>query len=138
MKNTHMLAAAAAILITIPLALSGLMRANAQIPSPGSGDYFGCQNGWRLEVYPTTNPRLARCVRNNQSEFDPGNCAPGFAKRLDHRGNVDACVAGPIAGDLVCLDPATRMVVRKGKDVCQFKTAYNIDNITIRQTAQGR
>lgn len=94
---------------------------------PTDGQFWACDPGFTLQ----TSANAARCIKAGQRvETNPGNCVLPAQKRLDYRGLVDACVAGPIAGDMVCLDPTTRKEVRRGIDVCVKNTAP-----TIRQPA---
>ena len=100
-------------------------------PLPTSGDFWSCDPGFTLQ----TSNNAVRCIKaGGQVETNPGNCIAPSQKRLDYRGQVDACVAGPIAGDLVCLDPTTRMSVRAGADVCVKTVAPTIRQPTIKIT----
>lgn len=98
---------------------------------PTTGDFWTCDPGFTLQ----TSNNAVRCIKpGGQVETNPGNCVAPSQKRLDYRGQVDACVAGPIAGDLVCLDPTTRMSVRPGADVCVKSVAPTIRQPSIKIT----
>ncbi|GAB4471071.1 MAG: hypothetical protein OHK0018_00630 [Erythrobacter tepidarius] len=108
------------------------VQATAPLPAlaqsaalPTSGQFWACDPGFTLQ----TSGNAARCIKSGERvETYPGNCVLPSQKRI--RGQVDACVAGPIAGDMVCLDPTTRIEVRCGIDVCVKNTQP-----TIRQPA---
>ena len=86
---------------------------NASLPT--SGEFWTCDPGFTLQ----TSNNAVRCIKPaGRVQTNPGNCAFPSVKRIDHRGQVDACVAGVIAGDMVCLDPTTRIEIRRGADVC--------------------
>lgn len=106
-----------------PRAVSTLLRASIRLlllagtlgGSAQAGDFFACNSGFTFQE----KDNAARCFKEGREiATDPGACAPPSQKRVDHRDNVDACVAGPIAGDMVCLDPRTRIKIRKGVDTC--------------------
>jgi hypothetical protein len=104
------------LLAALVLAASASTAAIAQTENlPTTGQFWACDPGFTFQ----TSGNAARCIKAGQSkETNPGNCAPPSEKRIDYRGLTDACVAGPIAGDLVCFDPTTRKLVRKGMDIC--------------------
>jgi len=100
-------------------------------PLPTTGQFWACEPGFTLQ----TSANAARCIKAGERvETNPGNCVAPSQKRIDHRGLVDACVAGPIAGDMVCLDPTTRIQVRRGIDVCVKNTPPTIRQPTSRVT----
>jgi hypothetical protein len=114
------------------IAAAGSAPAFAQSANlPTSGQFWGCDPGFTIQ----TSGNAARCIKAGQRvETNPGECAPLTQKRLDYRGNVDACVAGPIAGDMVCLDPTTRIEIRRGPDVCVKNTEPTIRQPSARLT----
>lgn len=86
-------------------------------PQPSqAADYWTCESpAYRFEV----KADAARCYREGAKQsFEPARCAAPAAKIIDHRAKVDACVSGPIAGDLVCLEPGTRIEIGVGADRC--------------------
>jgi hypothetical protein len=88
-------------------------------PLPSSGTYWACEPGFT----PQTSGNAARCIKPGERiETNSGNCAPPSQKWIDYRELVDACVVGPIAGDMACLDPTTKKEVRRGMDVCVKNT----------------
>lgn len=113
------------LLAALTLAVSLSPAAFAQTGNlPTTGRFWACDPGFTLQ---TSAGEAARCIKAGERvETNPGNCAPPSQKRIDYRGNVDACVAGPIAGDLVCLDPTTRKLVRAGIDTCVKDTEPTI------------
>jgi hypothetical protein len=127
MQKTPFWAALASGLIIMASA-AGPAPAFAQAaPLPTSGTFWACEPGFTLQ----TSGNAARCIKPGQRVVtDPGPCAPPSRKQIDYRGEVDACVAGVIAGDMVCLDPTTKIEVRRGTDVCVKNTEP-----TIRQPA---
>lgn len=117
--------AAASMIIATTAAPMPVLAQNDDLPT--SGQFWACDPGFTLQ----TSGNAVRCIKaGDRVETNPGNCAPPSQKRIDYRGLVDACVAGPIAGDMVCLDPTTRIDVRRGIDVCVKNTGP-----TIRQPA---
>ena len=114
------------------VAAGSIMMAHAAAPVPAfaqnadlptSGQFWACDPGFTLQ----TSGNAARCIKAGERvETNPGNCVLPSQKRIDYRGQVDACVAGVIAGDMVCLDPTTRMEVRRGIDVCVKNTGPTI------------
>lgn len=128
------MAMTAAMLMTMAAGVAS--PALAQTSSlPTTGEYWACEHGFTLQV----SVNAARCIKaGTRTETNPGLCAPPSQKRLDYRGLVDACVAGPIAGDMVCLDPTTRIKHQKGRDVCVKTTAPIIRQPSARVNRNSR
>jgi hypothetical protein len=109
------IAMTAAVFMPLAPCVSAPVLAQTSSTLPTTGPYWACDPGFTLQV----SVNAARCIKaGTRTETNPGLCAPPSQKRLDYRGLVDACVAGPIAGDMVCLDPTTRIKHQKGRDVC--------------------
>lgn len=96
-------------------AAAALLLMSAPLPSLAA-DYWTCESpAYRFEV----KADAARCFREGvKQSFEPARCAAPATKIVDHRDKVDACVSGPIAGDLVCVEPGTRIEIGAGADRC--------------------
>lgn len=119
--------AAVPALATAAILPAPVLAQNAALPT--SGQFWACDPGFTLQ----TSGNAVRCIKPGERiETNPGNCVMPSQKRVDYRGNTDACVAGVIAGDMVCLDPTTRIEVRRGLDVCVKNTGPTTRQPSIR------